>query len=98
MEQASHTNRPSKGDQEVSHSEGCVYCGLPIPRPLWKSSNAHLEYCCTGCRFAHAVTQEKGAEGEARWTLTKLGISIFLSHERHGAHPGDVGLCWKCQC
>lgn len=57
----------------------CQYCGLPIPRSLWGGVAVKSSYCCTGCRFAHAITQEQGEEGEARWTLTKLGIAIFFS-------------------
>ena len=73
----------------------CVYCGLPLPRPLFGGKTAatstqaaseqpgcsHDEprYCCSGCRFAHAITQERGEEGEASWTLTSLGLAIFFS-------------------
>jgi cation transport ATPase len=36
------------------------------------------EYCCYGCRFAHAVTQERGEPGAVRWTVVRLGLSIFF--------------------
>jgi heavy metal translocating P-type ATPase len=37
------------------------------------------QFCCFGCRFASAVTRERGETGAIRWTLTRLGLSIFLS-------------------
>jgi heavy metal translocating P-type ATPase len=36
-------------------------------------------YCCSGCRFAHAMVQEQGAEGAVRWTIVRLGIAIFFT-------------------
>lgn len=36
-------------------------------------------YCCFGCRMAHAITEERGQEGAVRWTIVRLGISIFFS-------------------
>ncbi len=62
----------------------CDYCGLPVPRS-WFGSRASAEetsqpsYCCFGCQFASSVTQESGDEGAARWTLTRLGLAIFLT-------------------
>lgn len=77
---ATMSNAPQSSRTTSSETGGgCVYCGLPVPQPLWGKPSEGANYCCTGCRFAHAVTQESGAEGEARWTLTKLGISIFFS-------------------
>jgi heavy metal translocating P-type ATPase len=64
-------------------SGDCVYCGLPLPQPLFGVPAAAEEcgpaYCCSGCRFAHAITQERGEAGAASWTLTSLGLSIFFS-------------------
>ncbi|MEZ6068447.1 MAG: cation-translocating P-type ATPase [Planctomycetaceae bacterium] len=64
----------------------CDYCGLPLPRPLFRRARSveadvstGPRFCCSGCRFAAAVTQEKGEAGEAGWTLAKLGISIFFA-------------------
>lgn len=62
----------------------CDYCGLPLPQPLWgdghrDSSDERPAYCCFGCRFAASVTGERGDEGAARWTLTRLGLAIFLT-------------------
>jgi heavy metal translocating P-type ATPase len=36
-------------------------------------------YCCFGCRFAAAVTQSRGEQGAATWTLARLGLAIFLT-------------------
>jgi heavy metal translocating P-type ATPase len=61
----------------------CDYCGLPLPRPLWggdrRGDPSTPAYCCFGCRFAASVTGEKGDDGAARWTLTRLGLAIFLT-------------------
>ncbi len=63
----------------------CDYCGLPVPGSLWNSrepspvADASPAYCCYGCQLAHAITQEAGEEGSARWTLTRLGIAIFFA-------------------
>ena len=62
-------------NQEKLH---CTYCGLPFSR-MGLSDERSPVYCCSGCRFAHHVTQESGEEGSARWTLTKLAVSIFFS-------------------
>jgi heavy metal translocating P-type ATPase len=47
----------------------CHYCGLPAP----------IDYCCFGCRFAAEVTRSRGEEGAVNWTLTRLGLAIFLT-------------------
>jgi heavy metal translocating P-type ATPase len=76
-------------------SDVCAYCGLPLetsPKRRggggkrgegdWAATKRDRDeerYCCFGCRFAHAVAAEGGVEGEARWTMTRLGISIFLT-------------------
>jgi len=61
----------------------CDYCGLPVPRSWWSRQAAVAadtkQYCCFGCRFAAAVTQSRGEHGAANWTLTRLGVAIFLS-------------------
>ena len=65
----------------------CDYCGLPLPASWWntKADSGHgqeeslEQYCCFGCRFAASVTQERGEEGAARWTLTRLGVAIFFT-------------------
>lgn len=66
----------------ANDSHACDFCGLPVPAPLWSPGalrDAGPKYCCFGCRFAHAVTQESGESGTARWTLTRLGIAIFFT-------------------
>jgi heavy metal translocating P-type ATPase len=52
----------------------CDYCELPVP-----GAQSGPVYCCSGCRFAAAVTHEKGEVGESRWMLTGLGVSLFFS-------------------
>lgn len=70
----------------IARHSHCDFCGLPIPGssrsrpPAGGEDAAHEpEFCCFGCRFASAVTQERGDTGAIRWTLTRLGLSIFLS-------------------
>ena len=36
-------------------------------------------FCCSGCRFASAITAAGGADAQARWMMTRLGIAIFFS-------------------
>jgi P-type Cu+ transporter len=63
----------------------CDFCGLPLAGSLWTTAGARDEaprgeqYCCFGCRFAAAVTRERGETGAIRWTMTRLGLAIFLS-------------------
>ncbi|MFM7059055.1 MAG: heavy metal translocating P-type ATPase [Planctomycetota bacterium] len=61
----------------------CSWCSLPIPglKAEVPASGAAAadEYCCYGCRIAHAVTQEKGQPGTVRWTVVRLGLAIFFS-------------------
>ncbi|MGE5193393.1 MAG: heavy metal translocating P-type ATPase [Deltaproteobacteria bacterium] len=63
----------------------CDFCGLPLAGSLWTTPEAcgsqpgAAQYCCFGCRFAAAVTRERGETGAIRWTMTRLGLSIFLS-------------------
>lgn len=52
----------------------CDYCELPV-----SGVSDGPVYCCTGCRFAAAVTGERGDLGESRWLLTGLGISVFFT-------------------
>ncbi len=67
----------------ASH-DACDFCGLPVPAPWWGAPDPGGDesqplYCCFGCRFAAAVTQERNEEGAVRWTLTRLGIAIFFT-------------------
>lgn len=62
----------------------CDYCGLPIAGALVEpslpaTSPVEPQYCCFGCRFAAEVTRERGDEGAVRWTLMRLGLSIFFT-------------------
>jgi len=58
-------------------SSECDYCHLPVPAA--NTDRNEPLYCCYGCRLAAEVTGGEGAEGEARWTLVRLGLAIFLS-------------------
>lgn len=80
---------PGPRFQQALHAT-CDFCGLPLPGSLWarRESAGHAEvasepptvsYCCFGCRFAAAVTRERGETGAIHWMLTRLGLSIFLS-------------------
>ncbi len=55
----------------------CAYCRLPV-RGI-DSNDQTPVYCCFGCRLAAEITGDSGAEGEARWTLVRLGTAIFLT-------------------
>jgi heavy metal translocating P-type ATPase len=57
----------------------CAYCDLPLPRTWWHPAHSGPRYCCFGCRFAAEVTRARGEEGAANWTLTRLGLAIFLT-------------------
>jgi heavy metal translocating P-type ATPase len=73
----------------IATRDHCDFCGLPLAGSIWGGSRAAQDakaadppvdkYCCFGCRFAAAVTRERGEAGAIRWTLTRLGLSIFLS-------------------
>ncbi len=52
----------------------CDYCELPVP-----GATQGPVYCCSGCQFAAAVTNERGDVGESRWMLTGLGVSLFFT-------------------
>lgn len=63
---------------DVSSSlAGCDWCGLPVPGSA--SSRHRPDYCCYGCRLAHAIAEEKGDAGHVRWTVIRLGLSIFFT-------------------
>ncbi len=62
----------------------CTYCGLPVGTVAEletgpSTANSPAQYCCYGCRFAHAVVQEQGTEGAIRWTVIRLGLAIFFT-------------------
>jgi P-type Cu+ transporter len=67
----------------MQRPDGCDYCGLPLPRSWWpRSVEAELEgpaYCCFGCRLAASIVQERGEQGAARWSLTRLGLAVFFT-------------------
>lgn len=66
----------------------CDYCGLPVPgavpAPLRGAEesqfpSAEPQFCCFGCRFADAIMRERDDETTSRWTLTRLGLSVFFA-------------------
>ncbi len=62
----------------------CDYCALPLPgwagrAPRCGGVAPVPQYCCFGCRFAAAVTRERGAAGAAHLKLVQLGLSIFCT-------------------
>jgi len=67
MPHASHPLNPAEPVR-------CDYCELPVP-----GAAQGPVYCCSGCRFAAAVTHERGDVGASRWMLTGLGVSLFFS-------------------
>jgi P-type Cu+ transporter len=64
-------------------SDCCAYCGLPLGvgwrRRTRTAATPAADYCCFGCRFADSVRHERGASGEIRWTLWRLGLAIFFT-------------------
>ncbi len=58
-------------------NSACDYCGLPVIGSDGPSDEP--EFCCFGCRFASAIMRERDDDTTARWTLTRLGLSIFFS-------------------
>lgn len=63
----------------MTASATCDYCHLPIPAaPRGESADEPL-YCCFGCRLAAEITGGRGESGQATWTLTRLGVAVFLS-------------------
>jgi heavy metal translocating P-type ATPase len=63
----------------VSARTTCDYCELPLPAPLWGTAPTVPQYCCFGCRVAHAIVQEKGTVGANRATMMRLGLAVFFT-------------------
>ena len=61
----------------------CDYCGLPLADgAVFDEPTGSLgapRFCCLGCRFAASITASRGADGESRWMMTKLGLAIFFT-------------------
>ena len=73
-------------DNELADKNGtsCAYCNLPVSTgqssgKSRKEPASSTVYCCYGCRFAHSVVKEQGAEGAIRWTVIRLGLAIFFT-------------------
>lgn len=56
----------------------CDFCQLPLPYE-GNADSAGPRYCCYGCRFAASLAAASGDEGQARWTMTRLGLAVFFS-------------------
>ena len=54
----------------------CLYCGLPAGRA---APDDGPRYCCFGCRFAASIADSSGADAQARWMMTRLGLAIFFT-------------------
>ena len=58
-----------------SSADSCDYCGLPVA----SGADHGPRYCCSGCRFAASITAAGGADAQARWLMTRLGLAVFFS-------------------
>jgi Cu+-exporting ATPase len=56
-------------------ANSCDYCGLPVAGETDKGPR----YCCSGCRLAASITAAGGADAQARWMMTRLGLAGFFS-------------------
>ena len=56
-------------------ANSCDYCGLPVA----SGADEGPRYCCSGCRFAASITSAGGADAQARWMMTRLGLAVFFS-------------------
>lgn len=72
--EAIQSGESTSGVESSAHS-ACDYCGLPI---AGKGTELPT-FCCLGCKIAKAVTNERGASGEARWMLIQLAVSVFFT-------------------
>ncbi|NOX59896.1 MAG: cation-translocating P-type ATPase [Planctomycetes bacterium] len=76
------TSSAAAGVSKESKSQAfveCAYCDLPVLGIRADDAPSHPVYCCFGCQLAHRITNERGAEGQAAWQLTLIGVAIFLS-------------------
>ena len=78
MSDAASQMSPIPSELPRQRTDGaCDYCHLPAN--VARESGDGPLYCCYGCRLAAEITGRGGADGEARWTLVRLGVAIFLS-------------------
>ena len=67
----------------MTTSGACDYCGLPLvgaaAPDARRGADSGPRYCCLGCRFAASITASRGADGEARWMMTRLGLALFFT-------------------
>ena len=59
----------------TSAANSCDYCGLPVAF----RADEGPRYCCSGCRLAASITAAGGADAQARWMMTRLGLAVFFS-------------------
>jgi heavy metal translocating P-type ATPase len=78
---------PRGKPRRVDEEGVCDHCGLPLPR-RWSWWRAPLRqeneiggpaYCCLGCRLAASVARDRGEEGAASRTLSRLGLATFFT-------------------
>jgi heavy metal translocating P-type ATPase len=91
MTAATSLSDSADSPSEQAANSRCTYCGLPMAAealvqkvdsgngPASSDVRPSTQYCCYGCRFAHAVVQEQGTEGAIRWTVIRLGLAIFFT-------------------
>ena len=60
----------------TSARSDCDYCGLPV---AGGPAEDGPRYCCAGCRLAASITAAGGADGQARWLMTRLGLAAFFT-------------------
>jgi heavy metal translocating P-type ATPase len=85
-----------------SHRMCCDFCELPLTHEVdVRAAGPH--YCCYGCQFAASLAGASGDEAQTRWTMTRLGLSVFFSmnvmvctlllwSEQSGA--GELSAAW----
>jgi P-type Cu+ transporter len=73
------SQEPGVGSQS-SEALSCAFCGLPLSSEVSSASSPAVpRYCCYGCRIAASITAADDDEGQARWTMTRLGLAVFFS-------------------
>lgn len=63
---------------ETTERAQCDFCYLPITHGVAQDAEGP-QFCCYGCRFAASISAASGDEAQTRWTMTKLGLSVFFT-------------------
>ncbi len=63
---------------------GCAHCGLPVAPSLLRrrGSTAGADeplFCCSGCRFVHALLASREADQSVSSAMLRVGLGIFFS-------------------